>query len=232
MRDNPQMSFLDVMKEVGLRWGQLPEEDKEPFKERSMEDKRRFLEETESFVRQRFAFPTNTFDQRLAQQGMPMPKRPLTGFQFFLRETREKLKKDNPKMPMGEFMRHVSIEWTRMSQEEKKHYERMVAKDRQRFDNEFHEYQRNMVLNESNSGMFFNGKFGDEDPDEYDQEDRDFKRPDDGGEGLLPKDLFQEGVESFSELETGFVNPSQLAKMVERRKVEKLGEDSVLSVIP
>lgn len=27
------------------------------------------------------------------------------------------------------------------------------------------------------------------------------------------------------------MNPSQIAKMVERRKVEKLGEDSVLSVV-
>lgn len=75
------MSFLEVMREVGGRWGRLTEEEKEPFKERSMEDKRRFLEETDAFVRQRFAFPSNTFDQRLAQQtSTPAPKRPLTGF--------------------------------------------------------------------------------------------------------------------------------------------------------
>ena len=59
MRENPTMSFLEVMREVGIRWGKLNEEEKEPFKERSMEDKRRFLEETEAFVRQRFAFPSN-----------------------------------------------------------------------------------------------------------------------------------------------------------------------------
>ena len=51
MRENPNMTFLEVMREVGCRWGNLPEEEKEPFKERSMEDKKRFLEETESFVR-------------------------------------------------------------------------------------------------------------------------------------------------------------------------------------
>jgi hypothetical protein len=59
MRDNPAMSFLEVMREVSARWSRLNEEEKEPFKERSMEDKRRFLEETEAFVRQRFAFPSN-----------------------------------------------------------------------------------------------------------------------------------------------------------------------------
>jgi hypothetical protein len=108
----------------------MTEEEKEPFKERSMEDKRRFLEETEAFIRQRFAFPSNTFDQRIAQQGTVVPKRPLTGFQIYLREMREKMKKENPKLVMAEFMRYVSVEWTRMSQEEKKRYDRMVQKDR------------------------------------------------------------------------------------------------------
>jgi len=50
MRENPAMSFLEVMREVGFRWGKLTEDEKEPFKERSMEDKRRFLEETEAFI--------------------------------------------------------------------------------------------------------------------------------------------------------------------------------------
>jgi hypothetical protein len=51
MRENATLSFLEVMREVSARWSRLNEEEKEPFKERSMEDKRRFLEETESFVR-------------------------------------------------------------------------------------------------------------------------------------------------------------------------------------
>jgi hypothetical protein len=67
MRECPHMNFLEVMREVGVRWARLAEEEKEPFKERSMEDKRRFLEETEVFIRQRFAFPTNHFDQRMVE---------------------------------------------------------------------------------------------------------------------------------------------------------------------
>lgn len=45
------MTFLEVMREIGVRWARLQEEEKEPFKERSMEDKRRFLEEQEAFIR-------------------------------------------------------------------------------------------------------------------------------------------------------------------------------------
>ena len=51
MRECPDMNFLEVMREVGVRWARLAEEEKEPFKERSMEDKKRFLEETEVFIR-------------------------------------------------------------------------------------------------------------------------------------------------------------------------------------
>ncbi len=45
MRENPTMTFLEVMREVGIRWARLTDEEKEPYKERSMEDKKRFLEE-------------------------------------------------------------------------------------------------------------------------------------------------------------------------------------------
>ena len=74
-----------------------------------------------------------------------MPKRPLTGFQMYLREMREKMKKENPKLVMAEFMKMVSVEWTRMSQDEKKRYERLVEKDRQRYDEEFLEYKKTLM---------------------------------------------------------------------------------------
>ena len=51
MRENSTMTFLEVMREVGIRWARLNDEEKEPFKERSMEDKKRFLEEQEVFIR-------------------------------------------------------------------------------------------------------------------------------------------------------------------------------------
>ncbi|CDW82148.1 UNKNOWN [Stylonychia lemnae] len=146
MRENASMSFLEVMREVGERWNKLSEIEKEPFKERSMEDKRRYLEEQEVFIRQRFAFPSNTFDQRLAQTTTQQPKRPITGFQMYLRELREKLKKDNPKLVMSEFMKQASMNWTRMSQAEKKRYDHLVEKDRLRFDEQFLDYKKNLQL--------------------------------------------------------------------------------------
>jgi len=62
MRENPSAGFNDVMREVGVMWAKLSEEEKEPYNERANEDKRRFLEEQEAFIRQRFVFPSNTFE--------------------------------------------------------------------------------------------------------------------------------------------------------------------------
>lgn len=79
-----------------------------------MEDKRRFLEEQEAFIRQRFAFPSNTFDQRLGRS-TNLPRRPMTGFLCFAKEMRERMKKENPKLQCSELMRQIGIEWTRMT---------------------------------------------------------------------------------------------------------------------
>ena len=59
-------------------------------------------------------------------------KRPITGFQMYLREFRERMKKESPKLVMAEFMKQASMNWTRMTSADKKRYELMVAKDRVR----------------------------------------------------------------------------------------------------
>ena len=64
---------------------------------------------------------------------------------MYLRELREQMKKENPKLVMAEFMKKASMEWTRMSQEEKKRYERMVENDRVKYDQEFLDYKKNLM---------------------------------------------------------------------------------------
>lgn len=144
MRENPNMAFLEVMREVGTRWGKLSEDDKEPFKERANEDKRRFLEEQEAFMRQRFAFPSNTFDQRMAKTTTSLPKRPLSPFLVFAKEMRERMKKENPKLTVSELMKQIGMEWTKMSQEEKRRYSKIAKDDRVRYDDDFITYKKKM----------------------------------------------------------------------------------------
>lgn len=85
-----------------------------------------------------------------------------------MKEMREKLKKEDPKLCGGEFMRVISIEWTRLSQEEKRRYERQVEKDRQRWDDEFRQYKRNLQIAEEDEIFNYGRKYGLEEPDEFD----------------------------------------------------------------
>jgi hypothetical protein len=66
-------------------------------------------------MRQRFAFPSNSFDQRMARTATILPKKPLSPFIVFSKEMRERMKRENPKLTVSELMRIIGIEWSRMS---------------------------------------------------------------------------------------------------------------------
>jgi hypothetical protein len=165
---------------------------------------------------------------------------------MYLREMREKMKKENPKLVMSEFMKMVSMEWTRMSQEEKKRYDRLVQGDRSRYDREFNEYKRNLQLGDNYPASTFGNKFGEDDPDEFDQEDRDYKTGDNPREGILPgkhfKHMLVDDIESMSEMELGYMQAQEYSNLRRQqprkrrkqphKKVQKLGDedDSEVSI--
>ena len=53
MRENPEMSFVDIMRTVGRTWTSMNATDKRPYQERNEADKQRFAEEALSFSRMR-----------------------------------------------------------------------------------------------------------------------------------------------------------------------------------
>ena len=44
MTENPQLSFNEIMGEVGRQWGLLGEEDREPYKQMSLLDRKRYID--------------------------------------------------------------------------------------------------------------------------------------------------------------------------------------------
>jgi hypothetical protein len=125
-------------------------------------------------------------------------------------------------------MKMVSMEWTRMSQEEKKRYERLVQTDRARYDKEVAEFKLNLDLdNEWPPGeTYCGGRFGEDDPDEFDQEDKDYKNniEDNPREGVLigkiHKRIVHDNIQRFSEIEMGGLVDSGRV-VVERKKKTK-----------
>jgi len=65
-----------------------------------------------------------------------MPKKPLSAYIYFSQETREQIKKENPKMPVSAIMKEVSNRWAAMSKEEKDPYVTDAREDKKRYEQE------------------------------------------------------------------------------------------------
>lgn len=76
-----------------------------------------------------------------------MPKKPLSAYIYFSQETREKIKKDNPKMPVASIMKEVSNRWNSMTKQEREPYVSAAKEDKQRYEKEISELKQNKNLN-------------------------------------------------------------------------------------
>ncbi|KAH9450542.1 hypothetical protein MJO28_010015 [Puccinia striiformis f. sp. tritici] len=70
------------------------------------------------------------------------PKRPLSAYMFFSQDWRERIKTENPEVSFGEIGRLLGLKWKGLTDEEKKPYEDMAARDKKRHEAEKAEYER------------------------------------------------------------------------------------------
>merc|ERR1711998_476339 len=64
------------------------------------------------------------------------PKKPLSAFFFFMNERRAKFKEDNPDMSMCQISKGLTEVWKALTEDEKKKYDDMNAKDKERYEKE------------------------------------------------------------------------------------------------
>jgi len=70
------------------------------------------------------------------------PKRPKSAYLFFSMEERPRLRKKHPKMGFGPLSKRLGKEWKSLSDDEKKHYEKMAKKDKKRYEDEMDAYEK------------------------------------------------------------------------------------------
>ena len=63
-------------------------------------------------------------------------KRPMSSYFLFMNDRRNKFREDNPDMTMCQITKALTEVWKKLTDEEKKKYEDMVAKDRIRYEQE------------------------------------------------------------------------------------------------
>ncbi|GAQ83368.1 FACT complex subunit [Klebsormidium nitens] len=71
------------------------------------------------------------------------PKKSLSGFMFFSKAERERLKKENPTLPFTEIGKVCGEKWGKMSKDDKAPYEEQAAADKGRYKEALAQYEKN-----------------------------------------------------------------------------------------
>ena len=83
--------------------------------------------------------------KNLGVDGVTKPKKGLTAYFCFMNATRQQVKIENPGDKVGDIAKKLGAMWSSMGEEEKKPYQEMSAKDKERYQKEMEEFQQNKV---------------------------------------------------------------------------------------
>ncbi len=94
------LKVTEVVKMIAKEWQKLTKTQRQKYKDAAKRDKERFSQELAKLSR--------VNDQTLLYQ---MPKKPLTAYMFFVRQTRVRVAKEMPDIPPLDIMKEVGKEW-------------------------------------------------------------------------------------------------------------------------
>lgn len=143
---NPEMAAKEIIKELGSMWQNLNEKEKQRYVDQSVQDKKRYEREMETYVP-----PENLkVSVKKTKEG---PKRGRTGYIFFCTEHRPLIKQEDSDLNTKEITSRLGAKWKSLSEEEKSPYVKLAEKDKKRYEEE--------KLNWGNNSESFTQKYDD-----------------------------------------------------------------------
>ncbi|TNV84007.1 hypothetical protein FGO68_gene15865 [Halteria grandinella] len=139
MRLNPGINVTEVVKQIAKMWQALTKEDKLKYKEMAKMDKERYLNELKDLTK--------------CGKMLDRPKKPLTPYMLFVRDTRPKVVREFPNIPALDIMKEVGKMWQHISKEELDYFKEKSRRDMERYWSE-HE----VFINEINDLRAKSGK--------------------------------------------------------------------------
>ncbi|TNV85032.1 hypothetical protein FGO68_gene4044 [Halteria grandinella] len=119
LKRNPLAKVTEVVKEMAASWRALPKEDRQKYKEAAKKDKDRYEKELKSLE----AFSNN----------LKKPKKCLSAYMIFVKETRPKIVEANPDMGALQVMQEVGKQWQSMSEEDRNYFKVKADQDKVRY---------------------------------------------------------------------------------------------------
>ena len=139
MKENPNMSAKEIIKELGIVWRDLPDNKKAPFVKLAEKDKERYEMEMKNYEPPDLGF-VETKKKKAKRNG---PKRSLTAYIFFCKEHRDTLKNENPNWTTKEITSGLGKRWKELSDKEKEPFVKLAEEDHSRYEKEKESWNEN-----------------------------------------------------------------------------------------
>jgi hypothetical protein len=161
--DNPDMSATEITKEVARLWRDADEDVKSEYKEKALEDKKRYEEEMENYL------PSEGFEKEIKtkkskEKDPNAPKKPCTAYIIFSSDFRKKVKEEEPTISTTDITKRLAQMWKDVDDKTKSKYEKKALEDKKRYEEELKDY--NSSKNEDDKP-----KHNDDDEDDDDEDD-------------------------------------------------------------
>jgi upstream-binding transcription factor len=133
-KENSTRSATEITSLLGSLWKNLSEKDKSKYDALSQKDKIRYENDMESYTPpSKPEEPETTKKSKAVRTG---PKRPLSSYMYFCQDTRESVKKQNPKMSGKEITSELGRQWKQLTDEQKHPFEDKARSDKERYESE------------------------------------------------------------------------------------------------
>jgi len=155
----PTIKITEIGKKLGEHWNALTEEERKKYEEESRREHQRYLKEMEVW---RIQYPNAIEPPRRRKKfggklkDPRKPKRAMSSFMFFMNQKRPQVRQERPELKLQELGKVFSEKWKALNAEEKKVYEEMAKKDKERSEIEMDAY--NKLLAQESAGIVQNNK--------------------------------------------------------------------------
>ena len=143
LKENIGISFGGMCKILGQQWQKMSPSDKQPYRNMSLNDKKRYENDFKTLTREE-RMVIRAWRKKRKEEKKLSPKVPLSAYMFFVCTKRNEVVRDNSNLSFQEIGRLLGTMWNQMTEKQKEPYREMNAKDRVRYQNELTVYNQKM----------------------------------------------------------------------------------------
>jgi len=157
-KEFPTYKITEIGKKLGEMWKALTPDEKKKFDEIAQKDQERYQKAMEGYQPPSSSSESESEDEpkkkkrkKKAKKDPSKPKRSMSSFMFFANAKRPQVREKYPNSKITDIGKRLSELWKEIDPDEKKKYEEMAARDKERYAKAMKDYKPPAVTRESSS---------------------------------------------------------------------------------